>query len=182
MAIDPMYGIAAGAGLEGLGGLIASGQAKRAKRAAKQRRTGALGNVYLAGSTARQDVAETFGDQQSGLRNSLGARGLTGSTAFDAALNSNLGNRQRAMSRVNEGVAREKNAILGQFDDQVSGNNWLTGLGGLVGKAGTTMAMLDGIGDNDRVTKAQLNGGEAKAKLTGGGFSWDELMRMLGRG
>jgi hypothetical protein len=44
------------------------------------------------------------------------------------------------------------------------------------------MAMLDGIGDNDRVTKAQLNGGEAKAKLTGGGFSWDELMRMLGRG
>lgn len=179
-----------GGGLEAAGGLLGESRRKKANKATKARRTAALGNVDLAGSTAKQDVVESFGDAKASIGSQQASRGLTGSTAFDAALNSNLGERQRSMSRINEGVAREKNAILGQFDDQVSPNNWLTGLGGLAAKAGTLDAVqgggggldsLFGIGGSDTVTKAQLMGKESKARLGGGGSWWDQLLRMQGR-
>lgn len=180
-----------GGGLEAAGGLLGESKRKKANKATKARRTAALGNVDLAGSTAKQDVVESFGDAKASIGSQQASRGLTGSTAFDAALNSNLGERQRSMSRINEGVAREKNAILGQFDDQVSPNNWLTGLGGLAAKAGTLDALKEGggggldsllgIGGNEAVTKAQLNGKESKARLGGGGNWMDWILRTMGR-
>lgn len=154
------------------GGLLAGLGQKKKNRRTKQRFQGALANVDLAGSTARQDTAEAFGDQQAGLKSNLAERGLTGSTAFDAALNANLGNRQRAMSRINEGVAREKNALLGQYDEQPDASNPLLGLADVLGQG----AKLSAVQNQDAVTKAQLNGTETRARLSGGGSWWDRLL------
>lgn len=188
--MDPLYLLAAGGAAETGGGLLNMARQKRANREAKKLRAGALANVDLAGSTARQDTAESFGNQASGLTNRLAERGLTGSTAQDAAMNANLGERQRAMSRINEGVAREKNAVMGQFQTEVSPNNALSGLGGLLGGAAqfvaadnartdqnNALSRLAGLGGNDAVTKAQLEGVGTRAKLSGGGNWWDWIMR-----
>lgn len=188
--MNPMYLLAAGGAAEAGGGFLNMARQKKANRENKKLRASALSNVDLAGSTARQDTAEAFGNQQAGLTNRLAERGLTGSTAQDAALNANLGERQRAMSRINEGVAREKNAVMGQFQTEVSPNNPLSGLGGLLGGAAqfaaadnartdqnNALSKLAGMGGNDAVTKAQLEGMGVRAKLSGGGNWWDWMMR-----
>lgn len=191
--MNPLYLLAAGGAAEGLGGLMARSNQKRANRANMRLRQGALSNVDLAGSTARQDTAEAFGNQQSGLVNRLAERGLTGSTAQDAALNANLGQRQQAMSRINEGVAREKNAVMGQFQTEASPYNPLMGVGSLLGQGANYLAAdqarqretsalekLAGVAGADRVTKEQLNGGGVRAKLSGGGNWWDWVLRNHG--
>lgn len=172
--IMPGWGTAIGAGLGALGGIMGG---KAAKREAKKRDAlwkGMLGSVDLGASQARQDVAEQSGQAASGLRNSLAQRGLTGSTAFDAANNSILTGRGNAMAAINAKQAQDRNAILGQAPQGAPsmGAGLFEGLSGAVGKLSTMnqQGMMA-----DRLTRARMNGSDVREQMQGGGSLWDSL-------
>lgn len=172
MSLWPLLG--GSAALEGIGGLMGARDAKRDYKHRRGLWQGALAGVDLAGSQGRQDVAETFGAQQAGLANRLNERNLTGSTAYDAALNANLGNRQRAMSRVNNETAARRAEILGQAPTPPGGSGaglW-SGLSGLLGQGATMQHQGDIAG---RLAGA-LGGGGGEGMRPGGGGGWGQFL------
>lgn len=175
------WGTLIGAGLGAAGGLMGDSAQKRANRGAKMRYQGALNNVTNGASVARQDAAEQFGNAQAGLLNRNAERGLTGTSAWDSALNNVMTGRSRAMSGITQDEAAAKNNIMGQYQESVGPNNWATGLSGVFSKLGV-LDQLGGVQGQQGVTNAKLGGTEATARLNGGGSMWDELLKMFGGG
>lgn len=179
--IMPGWGTLIGGGLGAVGGMMGDSAQKRANKNAKMRYQGALNNVTNGASVARQDAAEQFGNAQSNLLARNAEHGLTGTTAWDSALNKVMTGRSRAMSGITQDEAAAKNNIMGQYQETVSPNNWATGLSGMFSKMGV-LDQLGGVTGQQNVANAKLNGAEANARLGGAGSMWDELIRMFGGG
>ena len=206
--IMPGWGTLIGAGLGAVGGMMGDKAQKRAAKQAKLRYQGALNNVTTGASVARQDAAEQFGNAQSNVLNRNAEAGLTGTTAWDAGLNKVMTGRSRAMSGITQDEAAAKNNIMGQYHETVSPNNWATGLSGMFSKMGVLGQMGGGAGGagggggglpassssgnmnverggvngQENVANTQLQGGEADARMGGGGSQWDQILKMLGLG
>lgn len=170
---------AAGFAADAGGGLMSMGAQNRANRQSKRMFQGALANTANAGALARQDAGEQFGNAQANLVHRNAQRGLTGTTAWDSALNNVMAGRSKAMSAINQDEANAKNQIMGQYSETVSPNNWATGLAGVLGKMGNLKAM-GGVDGQDGVTQGRVNGKEAEARMDGGGNVFDDLLRRLG--
>lgn len=169
----PLMAASMGAGM--LGGIAGHKDAKRAYKRQNDLWQGALAGVDLSGSHGRQDVAESFGAQQAGLANRMNERNLTGSTAYDAALNANLGNRQRAMGRVNADTAQQRAAILG--DAPTPPGSLMAGMmNGISGMAGQGAVMQHQGDMADKLTKTRLGGGGGNMDL------WSWFQSMMGGG
>jgi len=165
----PWLGASAATGL--VGGLVGHGAAKRDAKKRDMLWKGMLGSVDLGASQARQDVAEQSGQAASGLRNSLAERGLTGSTAYDAANNAILAGRGKAMGAINARQAQDRNQLLGMAPGPGPSKAGLwEGLAGVAGNAGV-LSQQNLMAD--RLTRAMLNGQGAQSQLQGGGSVWD---------
>lgn len=169
-----------GIGADVIGGLDMMHRQKQANRGAKMRYQGALNNVTNGASVARQDAAEQFGNAQSNLLARNAEHGLTGTTAWDSALNKVMTGRSRAMSGITQDEAAAKNNIMGQYHETAGASPW-SGLAGMLGKMGN-LQQLGGVQGQQAVTNSRLQGGEANARLGGAGSMWDELIRMFGGG
>jgi hypothetical protein len=196
MAAASPWMLGASVGLGGLAALADLQGGKRRKRAFARQQEAQLNAVDLDTSAERQAVQEQYGDLVSRARNSMAERGLTGSTAMDAMLNTYGQGQQRAMSAISANRERARAAIMGQQGPQ--GPGAASALGGLAGLAAGAanlgfarqqadrqnemyMRMLAGgggaIGMDDQIVRNQLAGAEAADRMNGGSALWNMYYR-----
>jgi len=156
-------------GLAGLGGIMGGRAQKKANRANEARYRQILGLLQGQGSAAKQEIAMQEGEARAGLGANLLQRGMTGSSAYDAAMNDLRERGQRQRTAIDESVANRMAGVMENRTDTAGGNP-LMGFAQLAGSLGQyggnldfqrkILAMLQG---------GNINGAGAAARIFGGG-------------
>jgi hypothetical protein len=129
-------------GLAGLGGIMGGRAQKKANRANEARYRQILALLQGQGSAAKQEIAMQEGEARAGLGANLLQRGMTGSSAYDAAMNDLRERGQRQRTAIDESVANRTAGVMENRTDTAGGNP-LTGFAQLAGSLGQYGGNLD---------------------------------------
>jgi len=130
-------------GLAGLGGIMGGRAQKKANRANEARYRQILGLLQGQGSAAKQEIAMQEGEARAGLGANLLQRGMTGSSAYDAAMNDLRERGQRQRTAIDESVANRVAGVMENRTDTAAGGNPLASFAQLAGGLGQYGANLD---------------------------------------
>lgn len=156
-------------GLGALGGIMGGKAQKKANRANEARYRQILGLLQGQGSAAKQEIAMQEGQARAGLGASLLQRGMTGSSAYDAAMNDSREREQRQRTAIDESVANRTAGVMENRTDTAGGNP-LQGFAQLAGAAGQFGANLDFQRKLLAMLQAgNMNGAGTAARIFGGG-------------
>jgi hypothetical protein len=106
----------------GVGGSIGSAlygrkEAKKAKKRALSQRDRAMALVRDGASTAKADIGIREGEYRAGAQNDLLRRGITGTSAYDAALNQSFDRQNRAGAEIDARTSSQLAGLMGDFTD-----------------------------------------------------------------
>lgn len=137
------YLMAGSIGLGALGGIMGGRAQKKANRANEARYRQILGLLQGQGSAAKQEIAMQEGEARAGLGANLLQRGMTGSSAYDAAMNDLRERGQRQRTAIDESVANRVAGVMENRTDTAAGGNPLASFAQLAGGLGQYGANLD---------------------------------------
>jgi hypothetical protein len=132
----------ASVGLAGLGGIMGGKAQKKANRVNEARYRQILNLLQSQGSAAKQEIAMQEGQARAGMKSGLLQRGVTGSSAYDAAMNDSREREQRQRTAIDESVSSRIAGLMESRTD-TAGANPLTGFAQLAGGLGQYGANLD---------------------------------------